>query len=77
MANALAIFNEIFDILFLLALIALLWAIWRSSERRLKHTESMERTLVDVATKDAESARQAVETTRILAAIVQNEQAQK
>jgi Na+-transporting methylmalonyl-CoA/oxaloacetate decarboxylase gamma subunit len=74
--NWLAIFNELFDILFLLALIALLWAIWRSSERRLKHTESMERTLVEVATKDAESARQAVETVRILAAIIQNQQAQ-
>lgn len=74
--NALAIFNELFDILFLLALLALLWAIWRSSERRTKHTESMERTLVDVATKDAESARQAVETVRVLAAIIQNQQAQ-
>jgi hypothetical protein len=77
MANWLAVFNEVFFILVFLAFLALLYAIWQSSERRTKHVESMERTLVDVATKDAESARQAVETTRILAAIIQNEQATK
>lgn len=75
--DALAIFNEIFLVLVLLGVIALLWAIWQSSERRTTHIEAMERTLVEVATKDAESARQAVETTRILAAIVQNQQATK
>lgn len=73
--NWIQAFNEIFFILVFLALIALLWAIWRSSQQRLKHVQVMERTLVDVATKDAESARQAVEAARTLAAIVQNEQA--
>jgi len=73
--NALAVFNEIFLVVVFLSVVVLLWAIWQSSEQRTKHVEAMERTLVEVATKDAESAQQAVEAVRILAAIVQNEQA--
>jgi hypothetical protein len=71
----LTIINEVFDILWLITIVALLWAIWRSSEHRLHLVKAMEGTLIDVATKDAESARQSVETTRILADVLQNEQA--
>jgi hypothetical protein len=73
--NWLAIVNEGFDIAWLIAVLALLWVIWRSSEHRLKHVRAMEKVLIDVAMKDAENARQAVEAVRTLAAIVQNEQA--
>jgi hypothetical protein len=73
--NWLTIITTIISYLWLFAVLFFLWLIWRSSEHRLQHVQAMEKTLVDVATKDAESARQAVETTRILAAIVQNEQA--
>lgn len=73
--NWLVIINQIFDILWLIAVLALLWAIWRSSQKRLEHVQVMEKMLVEVAMKDAESARQAVESTRTLAAVVQNEQA--
>lgn len=73
--NWLVIINQIFDILWLVAVLALLWAIWRSSQKRLEHVQVMEKMLVEVAMKDAESARVAVESTRELAAIIQNEQA--
>jgi hypothetical protein len=70
-----ALLTTIFDVSWLLAVLGLLIAIWRSSEARLRHAERMEATLIEVATKDAENARQAVESVRMLAAIIQNEQA--
>jgi hypothetical protein len=70
-------FTQLFSLAWLVVVLALLWAIWRSSERRLQHVQALEHTLVDVAQKDAESARQAVEATRMLAALLQNEQAKK
>lgn len=73
--NWLTVLNEVFNILWLLAILALLWAIWRSSQGRLKHVVTMEHTMLEVARQDAESARKAVEATRILADALQNEQA--
>ncbi len=73
--NWLAIINEIFDIGWLIAVLILLFLIWRSSERRHDHAQKMEQTIVEIGMKDAESARQAVEAARTLAAVVQNEQA--
>lgn len=73
--NWLAIINEIFDIGWLIAVLVFLILIWRSSENRLRHIINMESTMFDVARQDAESARQAVEAVRTLAAVVQNEQA--
>jgi hypothetical protein len=64
----LTIINTIISWLWLIAVLALLWLIWRSSEARLKHVQKMEITLVDVAMKDAETARKAVETNQLLAA---------
>jgi hypothetical protein len=71
------LFTQLFSLAWLVVMLVLLWAIWRSSQARLHHVQVMEKTLVDVAMKDAESARQAVEATRTLAAIVQNEQAKR
>lgn len=71
MANVLAIVNEIFDICWLLALLTFLILIWRSSEKR----RQMETALIEIARQDSLSAKQAVESVRTLAAIVQNEQA--
>lgn len=73
--NWLTLINEIFDIGWLIAVLALLFLIWRSSERRHDHAVRMEHAIVEIGAKDAESARQAVEAVRTLAAIVQNEQA--
>lgn len=73
--NWLAILNEVFDIAWLLALLLFLILIWRSSELRRNQAEQMEKTVLDVAKQDADSARQAVEATRTLAAVLQNEQA--
>ena len=56
----------VFYAAWLLALLALLFLIWRSSETRLKHIQNMETTIFDVATKDAESARKSAEATQIL-----------
>lgn len=60
----LQIITTIFNIAWLLALLVLLFLIWRSSERRLRHIQSMELTLFDIAKKDAETAREAVKTTQ-------------
>lgn len=75
--NWLQIFNEIFDILWLGALLAFLILIWRSSERRAKQAESLQHALVDVAEKNAESVRLSVENTRQSIAFALNEQAKK
>lgn len=72
--NWLQIIQVIFDIVWLSAVLVLLWLIWRNS---VKQTNAAMLALIDVAKQDAENARQAVEATRILAAIVQNEQAAK
>lgn len=64
--NALQIITTIFDIVWLLALLVLLYLIWQSSEKRLKHIQSMEITLFDIGKQDAETARKAVETTQSL-----------
>lgn len=52
---------NIFYVIWLIALLVLLFLMYRSSEKRLKHIQSMELTLFDVAKKDAETARQAVD----------------
>ena len=71
----LAIFNEIFDIVFLLSLLVLLVLIWLSSRRRERDTQAMNTALIEVARQNSESARIVAEAVRTLAAIVQNEQA--
>jgi hypothetical protein len=58
----------LFNIAWLLALLILLFLIWRSSEKRLKHIQNMEITLFDIAKKDAETAREAVEACKALIA---------
>lgn len=65
------IYITLFYIAWLLALLALLFLIWRSSEKRLKHIQSMELTLFDIAKRDSESARQAVESLKALVALMQ------
>jgi len=71
----LAIFNEIFDIVFLLSMLVLLVLIWLSSRRRERDTQAMNTALIEVARQNSESARIVAEAVRTLAAIVQNEQA--
>lgn len=75
------IIQFIFYALWLLGLLTLLFMIWRSSEARLKHIQSMEATMFDVATKDAESTRKAVDavlslvdSTNTLVALIRKEQ---
>jgi hypothetical protein len=63
---SLQIVTVIFNIAWLLALLVLLYLIWRSSEARLKHIQRMEVTMFDIAKQDAETARKAVETTQAL-----------
>lgn len=70
--NWLQIIQTIFNICWLSAVLILLWRIWRNG---VKQTNASMTALIDVAKQDAENARQAVEAARILAAIVQNEQA--
>jgi hypothetical protein len=62
-----------FYVVWLIALLVLLYLIYRSSEKRLKHIQSMELTLFDVAKKDAETARQAVDAIKSLVATIQKD----
>lgn len=73
--NWLAIFNELFDVVWLMALLAFLILIWRSSHRREQQQQTIMEALIDVARQNAESARIVAEAVRMLAAIIQNEQA--
>lgn len=75
------IIQFVFYALWLVGLLILLFLIWRSSEARLKHIQNMEATMFDVATKDAESSRKAVDailtlvdSTNALVAIIRKEQ---
>lgn len=69
------LFIQLFDIGYLLALLVVLILIWRSSERRERHTQAMTAALIDVARQNASSAQIVAEAVRTLAAIVQNQQA--
>lgn len=75
--NWLTILNELFDVGWLIALLVFLILIWRSSERRENHMQSLMSVFTEVARQNAESARIVAEAVRTLAAIVQNEQAAK
>jgi hypothetical protein len=66
------IIQTIFDSFWLIAVLVLLFLIWRSSERRLKHAETLEVTLVDVARHDAETARKAVEAVQEVIALLKS-----
>lgn len=58
--------QTIFNIAWLTSLLVLLFLIWRSSEKRLKHIQKMEITMFDVSKQDAESARKAVDACYLL-----------
>jgi hypothetical protein len=53
----------IFDVIWLSGVFILLWLIWRNSST---HTRKLEKTLIDVAMMDAESARKAIDSNRDL-----------
>lgn len=61
--NLFTIAVTIFYIVWLIAVLIFMWLIWRSNT---KHIRQMEQTLVNVAMMDAESARQAIDSARIL-----------
>lgn len=65
--------TTIFYMIWLLALLTLLYLIWRSSERRLQHVKTLEKTLLDVAMTDAESAKKAVQTTQEMMLLLREE----
>lgn len=68
---------QIFDIVWLLSLLVLLFLIWRSSEEKRKQDkardEKLIRALIEVSQKDAESARQAAVSLQELVAILKAE----
>jgi preprotein translocase subunit SecG len=70
---SLQIVTVIFNIAWLLALLVLLYLIWRSSEARLKHIQRMEITMFDIAKQDAETARKAVENNSALVEIMRKD----
>ena len=56
----------IFDVVWLTLLLIFLWRIWRTNVKYTNQIEAISKTLIDVAMKDAESARQAIDATRTL-----------
>lgn len=71
--NWLTIVVTIFDIAWLIAALALLWRIYITSEERLKHVKVLEKTLLEVSSKDAESARKAVDAVYALIDVLQKD----
>lgn len=71
--NWLTILTTIFYIVWLIAVLVLLWRIWISSEQRLKHVNVLEQALLDVSTKNADSARRAVDDVHVLVEMLQKE----
>ena len=63
MTNAL----QIFDVIWLIAVLVLLYLMWRSSERRLEHIQKMEQVQFDTAMKSAEAAQEAAKAAQVLA----------
>ena len=75
--NALAIINEIFDILWLSGVLILLILIWRNS---VKRTAKAQQSFIDLAMRDSESARVSADSAHTIAesihaliAIIQSE----
>ncbi|HET8911202.1 MAG TPA: hypothetical protein VFN23_07055 [Ktedonobacteraceae bacterium] len=64
--NWLSVVTTLFDLLWLLAVLILLYLIWRSSEARLKHVTEMEKTLIEVSRKNADTTMLAVQQVQIL-----------
>lgn len=73
--NGLALFNELFDIAYLLAFLVVFIGIWFTFVRWVRDTAKMQQNILDLRAKDTENARIAAESVRTLAAILQNEQA--
>ena len=58
---------QIFDVLWLVCVLVLLYLMWRSSERRLEHIQKMEQVQFDTAMKSAEAAQKAAQAAQVLA----------
>ena len=58
---------QIFDVIWLIAVLVLLYLMWRSSERRLEHIQKMEQVQFDTAMKSAEAAQEAAKAAQVLA----------
>ena len=58
---------QIFDVLWLVCVLVLLYLMWRSSERRLEHIQKMEQVQFDTAMKSAEAAQEAAKAAQVLA----------
>lgn len=57
------IFVQIFDIIWLMCLLGLLFLIWRSSERRANQTQHNQDILVGVIQKNVETNQRAIQMT--------------
>jgi len=66
--------TTIFGILWLCAVLTLLWFIWRSSVR---HVQRIEQTLIDVSMKNAEIAQRAAQAALMIAERYQTERQPK
>lgn len=58
---------QIFDVIWLIAVLVLLYLMWRSSEQRLEHIQKMEQVQFDTAMKTAEAAQEAAKAAQVLA----------
>ena len=58
---------QIFDVLWLICVLVLLYMMWRSSEKRLEHIQKMEQVQFDTAMMSAKAAQKAAEAAQVLA----------
>ena len=58
---------QIFDVLWLVCVLVLLYMMWRSSEKRLEHIQKMEQVQFDTAMMSAKAAQEAAKAAQVLA----------
>ena len=58
---------QIFDVIWLIAVLVLLYLMWRSSEQRLEHIQKMEQVQFDTAMTTAQAAQEAAKAAQVLA----------
>ena len=58
---------QIFDVIWLICVLVLLYLMWRSSEKRLEHIQRMEQVQFDTAMTTAQAAQKAAQAAQLLA----------
>jgi len=71
--NWLSLFTTIFDIVYLIALLYVLWRFMRSSERNARANQDIAKTLIATSESNAQSARTAAQAAQDAVALLMKE----